>query len=564
MYAQVEKSKENKNKSVANPVTQKQDGGESTFQFVDNRPEAIVQRKLQELANNRPQAKQATQLQVMADNHSTQNQQPIQKKENNTGFPAILKTGREHLSGISLDDVKVHRNSDKPAQLKAHAYAQGTDIHLESGQEKHLPHKAWHEVQQKQGRVEPTMQMKGKVNVNDEAALEKEADVMGAKAAQMETTSTEHLEQKKNNATKMQASKITQLKIHVKSGEKFDRTKPETTAPRLVDIANSPNIYYVRSMEDIEQMKASINVPVLANKKHLIGERHEASRFTDAVANWGWAAGMLIEEYSKHEKLKSPLQTEKERSAITEGVYDQNFVHGKAKALEDTGAKGLTLAVNAKIFGTIMLRLATAFQTQEVFAQTNKAELKTNCTTAWHKCSPLMDLVLTLSSYLLKSSQSFLFHDKKHDLVSQTLTLDLINQVGAGLDNIKEQSEDKNTLHLNPLHIQNFINRADQLVPVMQQLIVAYDNKDFSLEDIQGMTTAAQPGGNTDRGDIGALDPLREKYMRKNINAAKVPSLVKIGRQHVGHMTDNLPANSIPYNDYVDFEAKNTADNVDL
>ena len=82
-----------------------------------------------------------------------------------------------------MDDVKVHRNSDKPAQLQAHAYAQGTDIHLGPGQEKHLPHEAWHVVQQKQGRVKPTKQLKSKVNVNDDAGLEKEADVMGARAA---------------------------------------------------------------------------------------------------------------------------------------------------------------------------------------------------------------------------------------------------------------------------------------------------------------------------------------------------------------------------------------------
>ncbi|HET6991337.1 MAG TPA: DUF4157 domain-containing protein, partial [Bacteroidia bacterium] len=106
----------------------------------------------------------------------------IQKKENNTGLPDNLKSGIENLSGISMNDVKVHYNSSQPAQLNAHAYAQGTDIHLASGQEKHLPHEAWHVVQQKQGRVKPTTQMKGKVNVNDDKGLEKEADVMGAKA----------------------------------------------------------------------------------------------------------------------------------------------------------------------------------------------------------------------------------------------------------------------------------------------------------------------------------------------------------------------------------------------
>ena len=107
---------------------------------------------------------------------------PIQKKGNNTGLPDNLKSGIENLSGVGMDDVKVHYNSDKPANLQAHAFAQGTDIHVSPGQEKHLPHEAWHVVQQKQGRVKPTMQMKGNVNVNDDQGLEKEADVMGAKA----------------------------------------------------------------------------------------------------------------------------------------------------------------------------------------------------------------------------------------------------------------------------------------------------------------------------------------------------------------------------------------------
>ena len=197
MNLYTDKKQKNKSQSVA-AVSQNKSDNKSTFQFVDNRPEAAAQRKLQEMAHNYPQEKQAAQLQAMADSYSAQQQNPIQKKaspepsrrENNTGLPDNLKTGMENLSGMSLDDVKVHRNSDKPAQLQAHAYAQGTDIHVGPGQEKHLPHEAWHVVQQKQGRVKPTMQMKGKVNVNDDAGLEKEADVMGAKATQLKNHST--------------------------------------------------------------------------------------------------------------------------------------------------------------------------------------------------------------------------------------------------------------------------------------------------------------------------------------------------------------------------------------
>lgn len=102
-------------------------------------------------------------------------------KINNTGMSTRLKTGIETLSGYSLDDVRVHYNSSKPAALSALAYAQGSDIHVGPGQERHLPHEAWHVVQQKQGRVRPNMQVKN-IQINDDRHLEQEADVMGRKA----------------------------------------------------------------------------------------------------------------------------------------------------------------------------------------------------------------------------------------------------------------------------------------------------------------------------------------------------------------------------------------------
>jgi len=100
---------------------------------------------------------------------------------NLTGMPNQLKSGIEAMSGIDMSAVRVHRNSDKPAQLSALAYAQGNDIHLGPGQERHLGHEAWHVVQQRQGRVKATMQMAG-MGVNDDAGMEREADLMGGKA----------------------------------------------------------------------------------------------------------------------------------------------------------------------------------------------------------------------------------------------------------------------------------------------------------------------------------------------------------------------------------------------
>lgn len=87
----------------------------------------------------------------------------------------------EAVAGLSLADVEVHYNSPEPAQVDALAFARGSEIHLGPGQERHLPHEAWHIVQQKQGRVQPTTRVNGTA-VNDDPALEAEATRMAHRA----------------------------------------------------------------------------------------------------------------------------------------------------------------------------------------------------------------------------------------------------------------------------------------------------------------------------------------------------------------------------------------------
>ncbi len=217
-------------RSPASALIPSQSFTTTSIACTDNRPEAIAQRKLADAIYHSPfmvaQRQQlrdlfgeAAQLQAGPEDEelvqgkfaSTQRQtgpeeeellqgqfasvqgketaaqlepDPVPRK-NNTGLPDNLKAGIESLSGLSMDHVKVHYNSSQPAQLNALAYAQGHDIHVAPGQEQHLPHEAWHVVQQAQGRVQPTMQMKDGVPVNDDAGLEREADVMGVKALQI-------------------------------------------------------------------------------------------------------------------------------------------------------------------------------------------------------------------------------------------------------------------------------------------------------------------------------------------------------------------------------------------
>lgn len=176
-----------KDPSFSEMTSIKKEDGKSTFQFNDRRPEAYRIHRLQQMVDNNSKIVQRKAFQKTTNSHTAPKPHFIQRKENKTGLPNGLKSGIEQLSGYSMDDVRVHYNSDRPAQLQAHAYAQGTDIHLGKGQEKHLPHEAWHVVQQKQGRVRATRQMKGSSGINDDVILEKEADIMGAKALQLKS-----------------------------------------------------------------------------------------------------------------------------------------------------------------------------------------------------------------------------------------------------------------------------------------------------------------------------------------------------------------------------------------
>lgn len=195
--------------------------------FIDNRPQAVSQMNLI---------------------------RSIQKKPNNTGLPDNLKSGVENLSGYSMDDVKVHYNSDKPAQLNALAYAQGTDIHVAPGQEKHLPHEAWHVVQQKQGRVQPTIQLQG-TNVNDNEGLEKEANVMGKRI-------NSKFDSPKNGKSEIFHSQFPTIQMIEKDAVKefYEKTKKDYTQINILyekwklKIENNEDIEEINEQTDGEQV----------------------------------------------------------------------------------------------------------------------------------------------------------------------------------------------------------------------------------------------------------------------------------------------------------------------
>ena len=97
-----------------------------------------------------------------------------------TGIPSQLKERIEGSTGISLDDVRVHYNSDRPAKLDALAYTRGSQVEIAPGQEQHLAHELGHVVQQKLGAVRANARHASGVAMNTDPVLERQADEIGA------------------------------------------------------------------------------------------------------------------------------------------------------------------------------------------------------------------------------------------------------------------------------------------------------------------------------------------------------------------------------------------------
>ncbi|MDJ0600014.1 MAG: DUF4157 domain-containing protein [Crocosphaera sp.] len=223
---------------------------------------------------------------------------------NRTGLPDRLKAGVEHLSGYSLDDVIVHYNSPKPLQLQALAYTQGTDIHVAPRQEKYLPHETWHVVQQMQGRVKPTMQMKG-VQINDDAGLEREADVMGNLASDLIDDRLEAITQRKQQEMANNSSQVKQLVALQEMGNNTTQIKRTIQLGRrgaAILKNNSMNDYFSSDFVAL----------------HIADDEAEARKIAEHRADQGIAQCHVI----KRSSIASLMNEVKERSQ--NGYYANN------------------------------------------------------------------------------------------------------------------------------------------------------------------------------------------------------------------------------------------------
>jgi hypothetical protein len=107
-----------------------------------------------------------------------------------TGIPAALRARMEHALGADFSDVRVRTDSARAAGLGAHAFTRGSAIDVAPGHwaprtrvgQELLGHELAHVLQQRAGRVASTARLAA-ARLNDDPALEREADALGARAA---------------------------------------------------------------------------------------------------------------------------------------------------------------------------------------------------------------------------------------------------------------------------------------------------------------------------------------------------------------------------------------------
>jgi hypothetical protein len=109
-------------------------------------------------------------------------------------LPGDLQASMGRSFDADFSAVRIHQGGEA-ARLGALAYTQGTDIHFSPGQyapdtaggRQLIGHELAHVVQQANGSVTPTLQMKSAgLALNDDRGLEQEADRAGARAARGE------------------------------------------------------------------------------------------------------------------------------------------------------------------------------------------------------------------------------------------------------------------------------------------------------------------------------------------------------------------------------------------
>jgi hypothetical protein len=245
------------------------------------------------------------------------------------GIPSPVLGRMEHALGQDFSNVRLHRNSSKASEMGALAYTQGDEVHLAPGQfqpdtapgQQLLGHELTHVAQQRQGRVRPTMQLKG-VGINDDDSLEREADTIGMMAASANADNRSEARRDYAQPSSVGASPPVQRKLFINGKEVNPDAKIikeiidyyAGNLPFLSKTARNHVLYYTLNLKAYASRAAGL-VKLLMEwaADDVEDDSRDFRTWADAMlaANMHLIAGESLKGQSEEERLKRKRNLEK-------------------------------------------------------------------------------------------------------------------------------------------------------------------------------------------------------------------------------------------------------------
>jgi hypothetical protein len=379
-----------------------------------------------------------------------------------------------------------------------------------------------------------------------------------------------------------------QAKIRVKGGATFSAMKdlPASvrTAEALRPAVESADNYLAKSEGDVVARGAGRPAPLLTPHRHLIGERHNASRFEDALKAWGWGADKMVEEFHHSADVVDKI-TQENMNLKKVGLFANPLY--LAKPLENLHAKVIqTLSTVRFVLGQVqensgkMSRIAGNIDqkpSKDVMSA-NKESFELGATMLENQRSLALSewnggIEPHLSSYedactnRLKTARGegsggpALLHDLATAMQGKwgklAKNIKVLTTKPYGLtDSWAETAQALATCESN---IDDFIKHgidrwADGLVALTKAEAASISGDDTHNDTVDtGWQNAKTAQGS--KNALLAIGPMREIFMAHNINTKlEKPGLVQIGELHVDNLAGKI-ADGKYHKTYDAFEA---------
>ncbi|CAL1518619.1 hypothetical protein [Chitinophaga sp. MM2321] len=390
------------------------------------------------------------------------------------------------------------------------------------------------------------------------------------------------------------ANAVVQRKILLRNNKVYSDIVKEDTGP-VIKMKKSRDNFLMQNLDDISKVNAgkAEDVHILSPHRHLIGETHTASQFAQAVTDWGWGARQLRENLSDN-KLMPHKAGDKLRA--TKGSTEYGSL-----PLEDTMVKNLATAVISRDDLRNLSQIYKLVALQKIVAEEKEKEKNNE------------DKIVSLES-ILGSLTPLIIDDKKNDekekeepkhpvpslradrpsinnIEVANTALQALHQIAAILEDLTNYAIKENSLLgffsardlpkeiLTMLEEGNLFETLDEVGLSIRAFIrgntvpdVAVLNKGIALMDhvitfYKLIIEKHQPdlfkNYNVAAADnLDSLDAPREEKMAQHIAQSPIPSLTKVGRDHLpGLHNRNIPA-ALLFHSYANFQEASKAPNV--